>query len=181
MPDEAQDNGGYAASCPFPVNDPPEVLTIEALFPEAGTLYLSDDVEVEALREWALANSSTLALRWVCDWRNLKAENERLREAAWEGFKEATESEFGRRVDELAPQVGILRMRLQEAEARIEALEAVLRYIASPTMGRPGHGDPEQFARHEVTLENARVALGTCIYMARTALDAGYSARGAED
>lgn len=65
-----------AEALPFRIDDPPESLAPADLFPEPGTLYLTDDGEVEALRRWGLEHSSREALRWVCDWRNLKARAE---------------------------------------------------------------------------------------------------------
>ncbi len=53
-------------------------LTIEEFMPSADHLYLTDDDEVEAVRQAALSGANVvlsplLALEFVCDWRNMHA------------------------------------------------------------------------------------------------------------
>lgn len=60
-----------------------------------------------------------------------------------------------------------------DLEAENERLRQTLRYVAQPTMGYPGHGDPSHFAANEATEKDARLALAACINLARVALASG--------
>jgi hypothetical protein len=62
---------------------------------------------------------------------------------------------------------------------RAQILSDALRYIASPTMGFPGGVDPAEFALNGATTERAvRLALSTCIRLAREALAKAEVRRG---
>jgi hypothetical protein len=60
--------------------------------------------------------------------------------------------------------------------AEIERLRAALRYIERPTMGLPSGADAEDFARGHATDPNVRLALVTCIAIAKRTLAAAVAA-----
>lgn len=62
------------------------------------------------------------------------------------------------------------RKSFQDPE-RVAHYESVLRYISQPTMGYDGSSPPEEFALYQTGHIAARMALSTCIRMARVALD----------
>lgn len=63
-----------------------------------------------------------------------------------------------------------LEAERDEALGKVAAYRSALAYITRPTMGYPGHGSPEAFARDEASDQAARLALVTCIRIATSAL-----------